>query len=84
MRNKEDFFQLGIKEPFPNCKYCFSVWGFLTHMGESPFTHRAGKGQAEGRTPRRPGLTWARIHVRREGGPPTLQSSRGSEADVGP
>ena len=45
MKKKEDFFKLRIKEPFPNYKYYFSIWGFLIYMGESPFTRRAGKGQ---------------------------------------
>lgn len=86
MKKKEDFFNLGIKEPFLNYKYYFSVLGFLIYTGESPFTHRAGKGQeTQGTIPRRPRLTWARIHVRWDAGrPPTLQRSRGLEADVGP
>lgn len=73
MKKKEDFFKLRIKEPFPNYKYYFSILGFLIYIGESPFARRAGKGQGtQGTTPRGPGLTWARIHVRWEAGkPPT-------------
>lgn len=43
MKKKEDFFNLGIKEPFLNYKYYFSVLGFLIYMEESPFTHRLAK-----------------------------------------